>query len=121
MINIRTEGRNGDVVSVALARDADDAMFITESGMIVRTTVSDISSMGRNTQGVRLVNLKGDDKLVALEIVSESDLEREAQTSSRESEGEASSDAPQGDVAAEDTPADGDSADEPTTDDGGDE
>ena len=44
----------------------------------MRTPVSEISSMGRNTQGVRLVNLKEGDRLVAVECVSESDLERYA-------------------------------------------
>ena len=87
VINIRTEGRNGKVVSVKLASDADDAMFITESGMIVRTSISEIGTMGRATQGVRLINLKKEDKLVALEVVSSDDLEREAQTSSRNEEG----------------------------------
>jgi DNA gyrase subunit A len=78
VINIRTEGRNGHVVGVALAREGDDVLFITQMGMLVRTPVSEISSMGRNTQGVRLVNLKDGDKLVALEIVSEQDLEKYA-------------------------------------------
>ena len=100
VINVRTEGRNGKVVSVKLASEGDDAMFITESGMIVRTSVSEIGTMGRATQGVRLVNLKKEDRLVALEVISEGDLEREAQTSSRnqDAEGdeapEASGDAP---------------------------
>jgi DNA gyrase subunit A len=76
VINIRTEGRNGEVVSVALAREGDDVLFITQMGMLVRTPVSEISSMGRNTQGVRLVNLKDGDRLTALEIVSEQDLEK---------------------------------------------
>ncbi len=78
VINIRTEGRNGNVVAVALAREGDDVLFITQTGMLVRTLVADISSMGRNTQGVRLVNLKDGDRLVALEVVSEQDLERYA-------------------------------------------
>jgi DNA gyrase subunit A len=78
VINIRTEGRNGKVVGVALAREGDDVLFITETGMLVRTPIAEISSMGRNTQGVRLVNLKEGDRLVALEIVSEQDLERYA-------------------------------------------
>ena len=86
VINIRTEGRNGKVVSVKLAHEGDDAMFITASGMIVRTSVSEIGTMGRNTQGVRLVNLKDGDRLVGLEIIDEGDLEREAQTSSRNAE-----------------------------------
>jgi DNA gyrase subunit A len=76
VINIKTEGRNGPVVGIALAKDGDDVMFITQMGMIVRTSIVDISTMGRNTQGVRLVNLKDGDKLVALEVVSEQDLER---------------------------------------------
>ncbi len=104
VINVRTEGRNGRVVSVKLAREGDDAMFITENGMIVRTSVSEIGTMGRATQGVRLVNLKKEDKLVALEIVSESDLEREAQTSSRSEVGAADEAAEASD--ASETPAD---------------
>ena len=78
VINIKTEGRNGRVVGVALAKPGDDVLFITQTGMLVRTPVADISEMGRNTQGVRLVNLKDGDQLVALEIVSEDDLERYA-------------------------------------------
>jgi DNA gyrase subunit A len=50
--------------------------------MLVRTPVAEISSIGRNTQGVRLVNLKEGDRLVALEIVSEQDLEKYAEESS---------------------------------------
>ncbi len=57
-------------------------MFITERGMIVRSRVADISSMSRNTQGVRLVNLRTSkkegtaDRLVAVAVVSAADLER---------------------------------------------
>ena len=78
VINIRTEGRNGDVVGVNLAREGDEVLFITQTGMLVRTPVAEISTMGRNTQGVRLVNLKEGDRLVSLEIVSEQDLEKYA-------------------------------------------
>jgi len=83
VIDIKTTDRNGPVVSVALARDADDVLFITQGGMLVRTPVSEISTIGRNTQGVRLVNLKDGDKLVSLEVVSEADLEKYA-TEARE-------------------------------------
>jgi len=76
VINIRCSDRNGKVVGATLCTEGDDAMFITESGMIVRTEVGAISTMGRNTQGVRLVNLKSDDTLVALEVVSEEDIEK---------------------------------------------
>jgi len=83
VIDIKTTDRNGPVVSVALAREGDDVLFITQTGMLVRTPVSEISTIGRNTQGVRLVNLKDGDKLVSLEVVSEADLEKYA-TEARE-------------------------------------
>ena len=77
VINIKVTERNGPVVSVRLTQEEDELMFISEGGMIVRTPVSDMRAMGRNTQGVRLVNLKDGDKLVAMEVVSESDRELE--------------------------------------------
>jgi len=83
VIDIKTTDRNGPVVSVALAREGDDVLFITQGGMLVRTPVAEISTIGRNTQGVRLVNLKDGDKLVSLEVVSEADLEKYA-TEARE-------------------------------------
>ena len=76
VINIRTTERNGPVIDVRLCRDDDDVMYISESGMIVRGHVSDISSMSRNTQGVKLVNLKGGDRLVSVAMVRAEDLER---------------------------------------------
>ncbi len=76
VISIKVTGRNGPVVGLRLCRDGDDAIFITESGMVVRTSIADISRIGRNTQGVRLVNLKESDRLVSFEAVSEDDLER---------------------------------------------
>ena len=89
-------------------------MFITESGMIVRTSIADISTVGRNTQGVRLVNLKDGDSLVSVEIISSADLERFA-----DEEGEASEDgeaeggiAPAAEPEAGATPED-DSASDP--------
>ncbi len=86
VIDIKSTERNGPVIQAKFCREDDDIMFITTSGMIVRTHVADVSSIGRNTQGVRLVNLKGEDKLVSVEVVSGSDLERFA------TEGEVASD-----------------------------
>ncbi|MFT5461172.1 MAG: DNA gyrase subunit A [Planctomycetota bacterium] len=77
VVNIRTTDRNGEVVSLARATDGDDVMYITASGMIVRSPVADMRAMGRSTQGVRLVNLKNADTLVATEIVREEDIEVE--------------------------------------------
>jgi DNA gyrase subunit A len=79
VINIKTTERNGPVVGVAKVREGDDVLFITQTGMLVRTPGKEISEIGRNTQGVTLINLKEGDKLVAIEVVSEDDLERYAQ------------------------------------------
>ena len=49
--------------------DNDEVMMITRDGQIVRTTVSGISVIGRNTQGVRCISLRGDDQLVACAVV----------------------------------------------------
>jgi DNA gyrase subunit A len=75
VINIRTEGRNGNVIGLVLCKEQDDMMFITEQGMIVRSPVADSRPMGRNTQGVILVNLKEGDRLVGVELVSAEDVE----------------------------------------------
>ena len=75
VINIKVTERNGPVVSIARCHDGDDLMFITEGGMIVRSPADELRPMGRNTQGVRLVNIKGQDHVVAVEVVRAADLE----------------------------------------------
>jgi len=70
--NIKTSARNGKVVSLKAVQNKDDLMMITANGMIIRTGLDQIRSIGRNTQGVRLIKLKASDKLVAAEkIVTE--------------------------------------------------
>ena len=72
LINIKTTARNGKVVTLKAVQDEDELMMITANGMIIRTGVEQIRSIGRNTQGVRLIKLKAGDKLVAAEkIISE--------------------------------------------------
>jgi DNA gyrase subunit A len=75
VINIKTTSRNGQVVGLVLCKDGDDVVLMTTSGMIVRSPVADMRPMGRNTAGVRIINLKEDDALVGAEIVDASDLE----------------------------------------------
>ena len=58
----------------------DDLMLITANGMIIRTGLDEIRSIGRNTQGVRLIKLKEGDKLVAAEKIAAEDLEESEQT-----------------------------------------
>lgn len=72
LINIKTTTRNGKVVALKAIQYADELMMITANGIIIRTGLDQIRSIGRNTQGVRLIKLKSGDKLVAAEkIVSE--------------------------------------------------
>jgi hypothetical protein len=75
VINIKASPRNGAVVELKRSHDGDDVMFITQSGMIVRSPVDEMRPMGRAAQGVRLVNLKEGDRLVAAEVVAAADLE----------------------------------------------
>ncbi len=73
LINIKTTARNGKVVALKAIRYADELMMITANGIIIRTGLEQIRPIGRNTQGVRLIKLKGGDKLVAAaKIASES-------------------------------------------------
>ncbi|MCH9031537.1 MAG: DNA gyrase subunit A, partial [candidate division Zixibacteria bacterium] len=64
IINVKTSDRNGEVVVIKEVLDKDELIIMTRSGIANRMAVSDISVIGRNTQGVRLINLKGDDKVI---------------------------------------------------------
>jgi DNA gyrase subunit A len=68
--NIKTSERNGKVVALKAVQNKDDLMMITANGMIIRTGLDEIRSIGRNTQGVRLIKLKSGDKLVAAEKIA---------------------------------------------------
>ncbi|MDH3215016.1 MAG: DNA gyrase subunit A [Candidatus Krumholzibacteria bacterium] len=57
VINIRTTERNGKVISIKEVHDKDDIMIITRKGVVIRCPISQLSVIGRNTQGVRLINL----------------------------------------------------------------
>ena len=70
IINIQANDRNGPVVEVAAVREADNIMLITAGGMMVRTRVAEISVIGRNTMGVKVVNPKQGDRLLAAAVVS---------------------------------------------------
>ncbi len=66
IITIKTTDRNGPVVGVLQVTDEDDFMIITDRGKIIRLRVKDISVIGRNTQGVRLINLEDQEKVVSV-------------------------------------------------------
>jgi DNA gyrase subunit A len=77
VIAIQVSDRNGPVVGAVQVTEQDEVMLISSSGILVRTASSEISIIGRNTQGVRLIKLGDKDRLVGLErieILPEQDL-----------------------------------------------
>ncbi len=71
--SIQTTERNGQVVGAAQVSTEDELMLISDSGTLVRTRVEEISSMGRNTQGVRLIRLSKGESLIGIEKIVEPD------------------------------------------------
>jgi DNA gyrase subunit A len=70
----QTSDRNGALVAAVQVFDADDVMLVSDQGTLVRTRVDEISVMGRNTQGVRLIALRGDEKLSGIERIVETEV-----------------------------------------------
>ncbi len=73
VITIKTTDRNGDVIGAVQVKDDNDVMLISNLGTLVRTPVKGISVVGRNTQGVNLIRLSGEEKLVGLERIEDID------------------------------------------------
>ena len=78
VISIQTNERNGEVVGAVQVRSDDEMMLITNSGTLVRIAVGDISEMGRNTQGVRLIRLGSGEKLAEIEKIELIDKDEES-------------------------------------------
>jgi DNA gyrase subunit A len=66
VINIKITDKNGQVVGIAQVTDNDELMLISQSGVLIRTPVTGISVIGRNTQGVRVMRLDEKDKVISL-------------------------------------------------------
>jgi DNA gyrase subunit A len=75
VIDIKTIGRNGDVVGVCAVNREDGVMIVTSSGKMIRLVASGISIKGRRTSGVRLINLEEGEKVVAVAHVMEAETE----------------------------------------------
>jgi len=67
--DIQTSERNGKVVSVHVVDDVDEVVLMSALGMIIRTRCGEVSQIGRNTQGVRVMNLKPGDRLLTAAVV----------------------------------------------------
>jgi DNA gyrase subunit A len=75
IINIQTSDRNGKVVGIIQVTDDDELMVITQQGKILRMASKDIRTIGRSTQGVRLIDTEGDDLAVSIVRLAEKDVE----------------------------------------------
>ncbi|BAE74857.1 DNA gyrase subunit A [Sodalis glossinidius str. 'morsitans'] len=71
VISIKVSERNGEVVGAVQVDDCDQIMMITDAGTLVRTRVSEVSIVGRNTQGVTLIRTAQDEHVVGLQCVAE--------------------------------------------------
>ncbi len=77
IILIDASERNGPVVDVKLVKDGDEVMLITDKGQTLRTRTDEIRETGRNAQGVKIMSVDGEEKVVALERLAESPIEEE--------------------------------------------
>jgi len=104
--------KTGDLIAIKNVTDADDLMIINKSGIVIRIVVSGLRVMGRATQGVRLINLKGNDEIASVaridheeeeeEVVEGEIVEGEEGTETPEiAEGETKPEAEEGDESAE--------------------
>ena len=73
VIGIKTTERNGQVVTILIVNDADDLMLMTDTGKIIRTPITGISVISRNTQGVKLIDRESTEKVVGAARLAEKD------------------------------------------------
>jgi DNA gyrase subunit A len=105
VINIRTTERNGKVVGIKNVTGDDQLMLITEQGKIIRVVCSTISSIGRSTQGVRLIDVEEADRVVAAVKLAERES---AEAGDEDDDGSAPPSPADGDATSEEAPGDGD-------------
>jgi DNA gyrase subunit A len=90
IILIDASERNGPVVDVKLVNDGDEIMVITDQGQTLRTRVDDIRETGRNAQGVKIMSVHGDERVVALERLADAGLPGDEAEGEGDTDGEAS-------------------------------
>jgi DNA gyrase subunit A len=77
IITMKTTEKTGAVVGVRMVSDDDDIMLVTDGGKVIRTPVRGISVIGRNTQGVRLIDLAEGEKVVGVARLAEKEEDEE--------------------------------------------
>ncbi len=83
---INVTDKTGELVTIKSVTDADDLMIINKSGIIIRIAVSELRVMGRATQGVRLITLKGNDEIASVARIDHEDEEEEVEVEPSEGE-----------------------------------
>lgn len=102
VIGMITKERNGKLIGAIQVQDGEEIMLISDQGTLVRTRVDEVSSSGRNTQGVTLIKLASDETLVGLERVQEPSAPDEDELDGEQLDGESlDGDVEQNDVVAE--------------------
>ena len=86
VISLKTSERNGNQVGAVIVDDEDEIMLITDGGTLVRTRVSDVSTTGRSTQGVKLISLSEKEQLIGIEPVVTLDDEEDEEAESAEND-----------------------------------
>ncbi len=81
VIDIKTSPRNGPVVACREIEGEEEVMLVTQNGIMIRTSVQEISTIGRNTQGVRVINLDEGDRVIDMAPLPVSEGEDEGETS----------------------------------------
>ncbi|MCK5594368.1 MAG: DNA gyrase subunit A, partial [Candidatus Aenigmarchaeota archaeon] len=99
--NLLVTDKTGNVMAVRSVVETDELMLTSAAGKLIRTYVSDISIIGRSTQGVRIMRIDDDDKVMAVSIIPEKEDDEE-------SEGDAETDAKADDSDSKDTVDDAD-------------
>jgi DNA gyrase subunit A len=118
VIGMQTTERNGDLVGAVQVIPTDEIMLISNQGTLVRTRVEEVPVLGRNTQGVRLINLRDGEDLVGVERIEEND----ADTDEALAEADAAAPPPDDPAGADDAaPPDDDDTDATDASDEGDD
>ena len=94
VIGMQCTDRNGELAGAVQVFDGDDVMMISDQGTMVRTRTSEISTLGRNTQGVRLIRVADDENLVGIARIADAEEDDEAEDQATEQTGEQVTQAP---------------------------
>lgn len=91
VLTIKLTDKKGELAAALIVREGDELLFMSQNGMVQRTSAGEISQYKRASQGVRVMNIKDDDQVSAVAPVMESDAENAADAAPEDGEGEAAS------------------------------